>query len=106
MKPTSIPVDPITKSVNIRGLNWPVQGIRDMMAETGGIVVTNENLNLELDAAIAGHFARGGKSVPKQLFVEALPGSMFVPYRIKAHHGKSEGVRTNRYLYFMVSRLY
>jgi len=107
MRATSTPIDPLTNTINIRGLNWPVQGIRDMMAETGGIVVTNEALNRQLDAAIYAHFAQGGKTAPKQLYVEALPGKMFVPFRIKVHHSpKNDGVRTGKYLYFVVPRVY
>lgn len=101
------PIDPLRQTVNLRGLMFPAQGIRDMMAQTGGIVVSDEEINQELDAAIHTHLARG-KLTPSSLVIEAFPLLRFVPFKVKVHRGPEDikGSPTNKYLYFAVQRVF
>ena len=92
--------------VRLRGIDFPVEVIVNAMAETGGIAVSQEELNKELDKARKLHEDRTGVAA-ESIHVEIIPGWYFVPQRIKLHSATSPGgTPINKYLYFAVRRKY
>lgn len=97
----TIQVDP-KGTVSVRGIHFPVECIRAAMLETGGIVVSDPNINQELDRAMA---ARKGDVIPDMLYVEAIPAMYFVPKRVNIHNFVgAPGRKSNIFLYFAVKR--
>jgi hypothetical protein len=98
--------------ITIRGISFSVDEIRAMMLETGGVVVNDENLNLELDMAMYAYRMKKPNG-SASLVVDAIPGVRFVPKRIRLHHGipglpgfNLEGVDSNKYLFFAVRKVF
>lgn len=100
-------MDPHKRTVRVRGIAFPVDEIRAAMLETGGVVVSDRELNMRLDKAIHEHLARG-KGEPDMLFAEVEPGYYFVPKKIRIHRGRFDvrGTESQFYLYFAVPRKY
>ena len=74
--------------VSVRGVMFPEKVIRSAMLETGGNVVSQDDINAELDKAVLAYQVnKGTKELPKALIIEAFPGIMFVPRRVRLHHG-------------------
>jgi len=98
--------------VKLRGISFPADLIKSEMLETGGTVVSDEDINAVLDRAWNEYRAKTGK-VPTLLAIEAMPGYAFVPRRIKLHAGRPgttsfdlEGRKLNANLYFAIRRLF
>jgi len=92
--------------VRLRGIDFPVEVIANAMAETGGLAVSQEDLNKELDKARRLHENRTGIAA-ETIIVEIIPGWYFVPRKIKLHSIASPGgMPVNKYLYFAVRRQY
>lgn len=103
----TIPINRNSNTVQVRGIAFNADNIKEAMLETGGIVVSDENLNMALDAAIRQHKAvKDGE--PEMLLVEKEPGYYFVPRKVRLHMTRFdlEGRSSNIYLYFAVRRRY
>jgi len=99
-------VNPTDKTVQVRGIAFPVDCIHAAMIETGGTVVANKDLNARLDRAMYEYIENKGK-VPDLFIVESEPGIEFIPRRINLHASMSNtDMETSIYLYFAKSRLY
>lgn len=93
-------VNPLDRTVQIRGISFPVDGIHAAMLETGGQVVADRNLNVRLDRAMHEHIMVKG-STPDYLVVESEPGIVFIPKKVKLHaRMKDMETDTGIYLYF------
>ena len=92
-------------TVRLRGIAFPIDCIRAAMLETGGIVVSDENINRELDRAVTMHRMRTGKE-PEMFLVEAIPATWFIPKKITVHRATHDivGTKTDACLYFAVSK--
>lgn len=100
-----VPVDPLTRTVQLRGIHFPVDLIRAEMMETGGIPVSDPDINKALDKIVLECLAGGKKA--EMLFIEAIPGYAFLPRRILMHDKLSpEGRKTELHLYFAIRRQY
>lgn len=99
-----IPVNSTTRTIKLRGIAFPVDCIRAAMLETGGIVVSDDEINKVLDRALYATTADGKR--PEMLTIEAIPAVVFIPKKIKVYHGLSDttGTDTDMYLYFAVQK--
>jgi hypothetical protein len=100
----NLPVDPITRTIKLRGIAFPVDCIRQAMLETGGSVVSDEEINRALDIAMYEVITSGKK--PEALYIESIPAVAFIPKRVKVHLGltDSSGQDSGMHLYFAVPK--
>lgn len=99
-------VNPTDRTVQIRGITFPVDCIHAVMLETGGQIVANKDLNARLDRAMMEHRMTKGK-IPDCFIVESEPGIEFIPKKVILHANLSqEKIDTEIYLYFAKPRVY
>ena len=100
----NLPVDPVTRTIKLRGIAFPIDCIRQAMLETGGSVVSDDEINRALDTAMYQVIASGKK--PEVLYIESIPTVAFIPKRIKVHFGLNDsgGQDSGMHLYFAVPK--
>lgn len=102
----SAPINP-DGTVILRGIKFPAGIIKEGMLETGGIVVSDDDINRALDKAMKYHMATYGKR-PEHLIIEAIPATIFMPRRIEVRRSRFQtfGTLTDMYLYFAKPRIF
>ena len=102
----SAPIRP-DNTVILRGIKFPVGIIKEGMLETGGTVVSDDNINRALDKAMGYHMATYEKR-PGHLIIEAIPATVFIPKRIEVRRSMFQtfGTLTDMYLYFAKPRIF
>jgi hypothetical protein len=98
--------------VNVLGVAFPVEQIREAMLETGGVVVAQAELVAELEKIRRGSEAQTGKPCTS-IAIEAIPGTVFYPKHFKVHAGipgtptfDTGGRESRTCLYFAARKLY
>lgn len=96
---------PVTKggTVQLRGIHFPVENIRAAMMETGGVPVSDRQLNNVLDMVMQSQTVDGGDT-PKALSVEAIPDQWFIPVKITLHLPGIDSVPADCWIYFAVPK--
>ncbi len=94
----------VTKAgtVKLRGIHLPVEQVRAAMLETGGVPVSDRELNSILDNALTSHFASSDEK-PNSLTIEAIPDRWFIPIKIKLHL-PGDNTSPDCWLYFAVQK--
>lgn len=97
---------PITKegTVTLRGIAFPVDNIRAAMLETGGIPVSDPEINSALDRSLTAHFLTSDEK-PEAMAIEAVPDYWFIPISINLHivQGVVDSL-SNAWIYFAVEK--
>jgi hypothetical protein len=90
-------------TVNLRGIQFPVDNIRAAMLETGGIPVSDPKLNAVLDRVMIANREHGRDT--NALVVDAIPDTWFIPIGMNLHTVPGlAGIPSGGWLYFAVKK--